>query len=79
MVAHLLHKTVSEDPAAAFPLKIMTCYGMQMGSSYPLKILKLVMDFENSLCDYEEQFCLHLCAVYPAYIDIGLSYIIQRL
>ena len=63
MVAHLLHKRVSEDPAAAFPLKIM----------------KLVMDFENSLCDYKEQFCLHSCAVYPAYIDIGLSYIIQRL
>ena len=37
------------------------------------------MNFEESKCDYEEQFILYPCSVYPAYIDIALNYIVERL
>lgn len=60
-------------------ITIVTCYGICLGGTYPLKILKLTVDFENQICKYEEQLSLGQCAAYAAYIDIGISYILKRL
>ena len=75
----LLRKHLVGNPAAAASIQVITCYGMQMGPTYPLKILKMVMDFEKGCCTFEEQFRLFPCGVYPAYIDIAIEYIVRRL
>ena len=75
----LLRRGIIENPTAAASINVITCYGLQIGPTYPLKIFQMIMDFAESSCRYEEQFCLYPCGVYPAYIDIALNYIIQRL
>ena len=60
-------------------IRVMTCYGISLGGLYPLNILKLTVDFDNQLCKYEEQLTMYPSAVYAAYIDIGISYILKRL
>ena len=75
----VLLRKLEKRPEAAESIRVITCYGLQMGPTYPLKILKLTIDFENSLCKYEEQFKLYPCGVYSAYIDIALAYILQSL
>ena len=60
-------------------IRVITCYGISLGGLYPLNILKLTVDFDDQLCTYEEQLMMYPSAVYPAYIDIGISYILKRL
>ena len=60
-------------------IRVMTCYGISFGGLYPLNVLKLTVDFDNQLCKYEEQLRMYPSAVYAAYIDIGISYILKRL
>lgn len=75
----MLRNKLTNKPTEADSINIVTCYGMQMGPTYPLRIIKLTMDFETNKAKYEEQFCLFPCSVYPAYIDLGLEYILMRL
>ena len=70
LTSHLLRTKAEENPANADSINVMTCYGLQLGSTYPLKIIKLTINFEECNCEYEEQFCLYPCGVYPPYIDI---------
>ena len=50
-------------------------HGVKFSWAYP----KLSTDFENMCCKYEEQFRLNPCEVYPAYIDMAVEYILNRL
>ena len=75
----LLRKSIEKNPDDAESINLLTCYGLQLGSTYPLKIIKLTIDFHKCKCEYEEQFILYPCSVYPAYIDIALNYIVERL
>ena len=60
-------------------IKLFTCYGVQLGPLYDLKLLKLTLNFdEHELC-YEELFNLPPCAFYPAFIDIALSHVLESL
>ena len=79
LTSRLLWRKLEEDPGNADSIKFLTCYGLQLGSTYPLKYIKLTINFEECKCEYEEQLILYPCSVYLAYIDITLNYIVERL
>jgi hypothetical protein len=57
----------------------IVCYGVLIGSKYPLKLLKLTLDFSGQEMVFEERFHLHQCCFYPVYIDIVLNHLLQNL
>ena len=60
-------------------IEVLSCYGIQIGITYPLKILKLTIDFSKDKVLYEELFSLSPCAFYPVYVDMCMEYILQSL
>ena len=67
--------TTSED----LNIHTLVCYGMLMGQTYTMKLLKLSIDFDAQILDFEELFSLHPCVVYPVYVDIVLDHILKSL
>ena len=59
LTSRLLRTKVEENPGDADSINLLTCYGLQLGSMYPLKIIKLTINFEACKCEYEEQFILY--------------------
>ena len=57
----------------------LTCYGMMMGQTYALKLLKLMIDFPKGTTQFEELFHLDPCSLYPAYVDMVIEYIFHAL
>ena len=57
----------------------LTCYGMMMGQTYALKLLKLTIDFKRDTTQFEELFSLDPCSLYPAYVDMVIEYIFHSL
>ena len=73
----LLNKLLkTEDPAN---IDVLTCYGIQMGPLYRLKLLKLSLAFKEGTARYEELFNIDPCALYPAFIDICIYYVLESL
>ena len=59
-----------------FPsIDYLVCYGVLLGPTYPLKLLKLTLDFVQQETLFEELFHLPQCPFYPVYIDITLHYL----
>ena len=50
----LLRQKLKECPSDAEKIIILCCYGLQLGLPYPLKVLKLTVDFESGEVKYEE-------------------------
>ena len=42
LTSHLLRRKLEEDPGNADSIKFLTCYGLQLGSTYPLTITNLL-------------------------------------
>ena len=78
LCSNLLVQKIKEnkDPA---DITMLTCYGIQLGPTYALKILKLTIDFDNCVLLYEELFKLDQCVLYPAFIDISLFFVLENL
>ena len=63
----------------AHDIQSVTCYGMHCGGKFPLKILKLTVDFTNNSLSFEEHFNQRVDSVYyPPCIDRALKYIIEH-
>ena len=60
-------------------IKILTCYGMAMGPTYDLKLLKLCINFDQGTLIFEELLKVKPCSVYPAYVDIIIQHIFAQL
>ena len=75
----LLKKILVESPGNAESLNIISCYGLQIGMSCPLKILKLSIDFEKGNMTYEQLFSQHRCPFSHIYIDCVLQHVISCL
>ena len=73
----LLKKILVKSPGNAESLNILSCYGLQIGMSCPLKILKLSIDFEKGNITYEELFSQHRCPFSHIYIDCALQHVIS--
>ena len=56
-----------------------SCYGMLIGPTYSLKLLKLSKDFENQTLMFEELFVLSPYVLYPMYVDMTIDHIIKLL
>ena len=78
LCSNLLVEKIKEnkDPA---DITMLTCYGIQLGPTYALKILKLTIDFDKCVLLYEELFNLDQCVFYPAFIDISLFFVLENL
>ena len=75
----LLRQKFKECPSDAEKINNLCCYGLQLGLPYPLKVLKLTVDFESGQVIYEE--LLNACAsfYYPVYIDMCLFHLVNNL
>ena len=76
---NLLEKIISSNPEDVESIDTVSCYGVQMGMSCPLKLLKLTIDFAKQAMMFKELFALPRCAIYGAYIDISINYVFQAL
>ena len=74
-------KRKREQTAHDIPdIQLVTCYGMRCGGKFPLKILKLTMDFTNKSICFEEHFNLRVESMfYPPCVDRALKYIIDHI
>ena len=79
LCAALLTDMVASQPEHAESIWSLTCYGVQVGFSYPIKLLKLTIDFENRKVHFKELFNKPVCAFQGAYIDIALNYVFEAL
>ena len=70
LCAHKLEHIVTCTPQDVESLQVLTCYGMQVGLSYPLKLLKLTMDFQDHELEFQELFKGPVGVFQGAYIDI---------
>ena len=68
--------TSTQEPP---PLDSVVCYGVLQGDTYPLKLLKLTIDFLQQNTLFEELFVLEPSPFYPVYIDIILNYLYHSL
>ena len=57
----------------------MTSYGMLMGLGYPLKVLKLNIDFEEGTLVFEEQFSISPSPMHAVNVDRVIGYIMEHL
>ena len=57
----------------------MTSYGILMGLGYPLKVLKLNMDFEDGTLCFEQQFSISPSPMHAVNIDRAIDYIMEHL
>ena len=76
-----LHRVLTRERTAHdIPdIQLVTCYGMHCGGKFPLKILKLTMDFTNKSICFEEHFNLRVDSLYyPPCVDRALKYIIEH-
>ena len=78
LCASILEKMLVSKPEDAASIKCVTCYGVQLGPSCPLKLLKLTINFDGAM-QFEELFVLRECALYGAYIDITLDYVVRAI
>lgn len=67
-------------PTHSLPsIDYLVCYGVVLGPTYPLKLLKLTLDFVKQETLFEELFNLPPCPFYPVYIDIILRYLLHSI
>ena len=64
---------------AAPEVTCVTVYGVQIGTSYPVKLLKVTMDFDTETVHFQELFASPMCPSGGAYVDMSLQYIFQAL
>ena len=55
----------------------ITCYGLLVGTTYPLKLFKLNINFIAQEMLFGELFSLQQCPLYGAYADIALNYLCE--
>ena len=79
LCAHKLEQVVTSIPQDADSLQVLTCYGVQVGLSYPLKLLKLTMDFQHHILEFHELFNGPVGVFQGAYIDSALNYVFDAL
>ena len=60
-------------PAELRVINTLSCYGLLLGPSYSLKLLKLSIDFNKQTLVFEELFKLSPCLLYPVYVDIAID------
>ena len=60
-------------------MNTLSCYGLLMGPSYSLKLLKLSIDFNKQTLVFEELFKLSPCLLYPVYVDIAIDHMFKLL
>ena len=75
----LLQKIIQASVDAAPEVTCLTVYGVQIGISYPVKLLKVTTDFDTETLCFQELFA---SPVYPsggAYVDMSLQDIFQAL
>ena len=77
--SNLLARNITSNPNDAESINVISCFGVQMGVSCPLKLLKLSIDFENCTMIFKELFHIPRCALYGAYVDISINYAFQAL
>ena len=75
----LLVNKIKECPNKAEGINILTCYGLQIGLDFPLKILKLTIDFSENTMEYKELLNVPPTALHHAYIDLALQYVVDCL
>ena len=74
-----LAKKMKKRPEDAESITCLTCYGVQVGLSYPVRLLKLSMDFTNNRIKYTELFYARTSLCHGAHIDLSLNYIFNAL
>ena len=66
-------KKLKANCKMADTIMCITCYGVQIGLLYPLKILKLSVDFEKGTTTFVEQFrCV-------SYVDACINYVLKHI
>ena len=71
----LLRECVAADPEQAEDISSIT----QFGLTYPMKLLKLKMDFSERKMSFKEQFVVQVCPASGADMDLLLCHIFQAL
>ena len=66
----LLRQKFKECPSDAEKINILCCYGLQLGLPYPLKVLKLTVDFEPGKV---ELLNASVSFFYPVHIDVSIN------
>ncbi len=75
--ATLLEERLSSPSSTPELFDTLVCYGVLLGVPYPLKLLKLTIDFVKEDMVFEERFSLNVCLFSPIYIDLVLHYVFQ--
>lgn len=68
LCAKQLLVAATESPNNAEKLSCVSCYGAQFGTTIPIKLLKLEIDFSEQKVKLEELFVLPMCPESGAYI-----------
>ena len=79
LCAKMLYESVSSEPENAEEISSLTCFGAQFGLTYPMKLLKLKMDFDERNMSFKELFVAPVGPASGAYMDLLLCYIFQAL
>ena len=69
----------SKPPQEVKEFSYLVIYGCQLSPAYPLKLLKLCIDFNEGFLTFWELFNLPPCAGSGAFIDIILYYVFESL
>ena len=70
----LVHKVLNDTDSADSTL--LTSYGVLLGPTYALKVLKMTLNFDNGGLLYEELFKLDACLHYPAFVDMCIFFVL---
>ena len=75
----ILQERISSDPDSAEELSSLVCYGCQFGLTYPVKLLKLKVDFEEGAMSFRQLFYSPPSPAAGALMDLLLEYTFQAL
>ena len=70
---------LNANPCEADAINLLSYYGVTLGPTYPLKLVKLTVDFDSEGLLYEELFTLSPCAFYPVYVDMCILHVVESL
>ena len=75
----LLQKIIKNNADEARNVRCLIVYGVQIGLTYPVKLLKVTMDFDAEMVQFHELFNSYIDPNAGAYIDMALQYVFQAL
>ena len=75
----MLLMKLNANPCEADAINLLSCYGVTLGPAYPLKLVKLTVDFNSEGLLYEELFTLSPCTFYPVYVDMCILHVVESL